>query len=602
MKRLFGAALLVAAAACSGKKDKTASVSTAMIMRRDIVIDAQASGSIEPINIIEIKSKASGMITKLPVETGTMVKPGDLLVQVDTRDVKNQFDQAIADLESAQAHYDVTVLQKKRSDDMFAAKVITAQEHETAELDLRDANSTLIRDKANVDLAQQRLDDAHVTASIAGTIIEKDVAEGTVIASATGSVSGGTTLLKMADLNQVRIRAFFNETDIGLVRGGQVATVSVDAYQDRKFQGIVEKIEPEAVVQLNVTMFPVLVTLDNKENLLKPGMNGEVSVLVSDVPDAIAVPNDAVRSVREVASIASMLNMDPDSASALLKAQQGDHGGGNGGSGGPGGAGSKAGGTKTGTAPGEVALDLSAPQQQGANQQQGGGRGGPRVQVSPEECAAITATIDKHPKEKAKLEDLRTKSSAAGRGTPEASALRGQINAVYKSIGVDTTKAGPCSRNRNGATGGRGGAGGSGSPGSATKQGGRGGQAAGAQGQLQPSGEMPPQQKRKTGLVFVATDTTNKRFAPRLLQLGQGNFDFTEVLSGLNEGDRVVLVSALILQAQRQAANDRTKAQMGVPGLNPNATPAGGRGGPGGGGPGGGGGGGAPAPARGGRG
>ena len=87
---------------------------------------------------------------------------------------------------------------------------------------------------------------------------------------------------------------------------------------------------------------------------------------------------------------------------------------------------------------------------------------------------------------------------------------------------------------------------------------------------------MPAQpQRRKSGLVFVATDTTNRKFAPRVIQLGQGNFDYTEVLSGLNEGDKVVLVSALMLQAQRQAANDRTKAQMGVPGLNPNATPGG---------------------------
>ena len=285
MKRFFAAALLVAAAACSGKKNSAPPVQVATIQRRDIVIDAQASGIIEPINVIEIKSKASGMITKLPVETGTMVKPGDLLVQVDTRDVKNQLDQAQADLDAAQAKYDVSKSQKKRSDDMFAAKVITAQEHETAVLDLRSANAALIRAKANVDLAQQRLDDARVTASSAGTIIERAVAPGVVIASATGSVSGGTTLLKMADLSQVRIRALFNESDIGQVRGGQTATVSVDAYQDRKFIGLVEKIEPQAVVQQNVTMFPVLVTLDNRENLLKPGMNGEVSVLINDLPE-----------------------------------------------------------------------------------------------------------------------------------------------------------------------------------------------------------------------------------------------------------------------------------------------------------------------------
>jgi hypothetical protein len=89
--------------------------------------------------------------------------------------------------------------------------------------------------------------------------------------------------------------------------------------------------------------------------------------------------------------------------------------------------------------------------------------------------------------------------------------------------------------------------------------------------------------------VFVATDTTNKHFAPRVLQLGQGNFDFTEVISGLKEGDRVVLLSALQMQANRQAQNDRTRQNMGVPGLNPNAGPGGG--GPGGGPPRGGGGG-----------
>jgi HlyD family secretion protein len=598
VKRLFAAALLVAAAACSGKKDKAPPVQVAMIQRRDIVIDAQASGIIEPINIIEIKSKASGMITKLPVETGTLVKPGDLLVQVDTRDVKNQLDQAQADLDAAQAKYDVSKVEVKRSDDMFAAKVITAQEHETAELDLRNSNAAVIRARANVDLAQQRLDDARVTASIAGTIIERDVSEGVVIASATGSIGGGATLLKMADLSQVRIRALFNESDIGQVRGGQVATVSVDAYQDRKFQGLVEKIEPQAVVQQNVTMFPVLVTLDNRENLLKPGMNGEVSVLINDLPDAIAVPNDAVRSVREGAAIAAMLNIDPDSVNAEIKAQQGNRGGGGGG-----GDATKTG-SKTGTSPGDVALDpVSQHSQQQAGGQQGGGRG--RVQVSPEECATITAAIDKKPKEKAKLDSLRSQMSAMRGSGSDVSPLRKQMNAIYKAIGVDTTKAGPCSRGGGGANGRGGNAGGGATRGQAattgTKGGGKTGSApqAGAQGQLQPQGDMPAQpQRRKSGLVFVATDTTNRKFAPRVIQLGQGNFDYTEALSGLNEGDKVVMVSALILQAQRQAANDRTKQQMGVPGLNPNANP-GGRG-PGGGGPGGGGGGGGAA--RGGRG
>ena len=133
---------------------------------------------------------------------------------------------------------------------------------------------------------------------------------GTVITSATGAFSGGTTLLKMADLGQVRIRALFNETDIGQVQPGQPATVTVDAYPDRRFSGVVEKIEPQAVVQQNVTMFPVLVTLENLEGLLKPGMNGETSVLVDQRDDVLAVPNDAVRNPREAAATAPMLGLD----------------------------------------------------------------------------------------------------------------------------------------------------------------------------------------------------------------------------------------------------------------------------------------------------
>src|SRR5205823_3357325 len=142
-----------------------------------------------------------------------------------------------------------------------------------------------------------------------------------------------------------------------------------------------------------------------RENLLKPGMNGEVSVLINDLPDAVAVPNDAVRSVREASAIAVMLNIDPDSVTAEIKAQQGNRGG-NGG-------GTKMG-AKTGASPGDVALDaVPQPQQQQAGGNQQSGRG-PRVQVSPEECATITAAIEKHPKEKAKLDDLQSKMREPG--------------------------------------------------------------------------------------------------------------------------------------------------------------------------------------------
>ena len=134
-------------------------------------------------------------------------------------------------------------------------------------------------------------------------------------------MSGGTTIIKMADLGIVRIRALFNESDIGNVHPGEPANVTVDAFPDRRFSGVVEKIEPQAVVQQNVTMFPVLVNLTNNEGLLKPGMNGEVSVLIDERDNVLAIPNDAIKNTREAVATGAMLGLSSDSVQAELKAQ-----------------------------------------------------------------------------------------------------------------------------------------------------------------------------------------------------------------------------------------------------------------------------------------
>jgi HlyD family secretion protein len=317
-KVLSLAALVVLAGACKEEQVQQI-VETSPVERRDIVVDAEATGVVEPINVIEVKSKASGLITAMPVETGTDVKPGDLLVQVDTRDVKNQFDQALADLRAAEARSEVVAAQRKRSDDLFSQRIITAQEHEASQLDFANAQAQLVRSRTNLDLAQQRLEDATVRAPVTGTVIEKTVSVGQVITSATGAFGGGTTLLKMADLSKVRVRALVNETDIGNVRAGLPATVVVDAYPERPFRGTVEKIEPQAVIQQSVTMFPVLVSIANEEGLLKPGMNGEVSVLINRRDQVLAVPNDAVRSVREAGIAAAALGLDPEVVAAQLR-------------------------------------------------------------------------------------------------------------------------------------------------------------------------------------------------------------------------------------------------------------------------------------------
>ena len=290
------------------------------VERRDIVVSAQASGAIQPDTTVEVKSKASGEILQLSAETGQVVKRGAPLVRIDPRNARNALAQAQADLDVAKAKLTNATSQKKRSDELFKSQSITEQEHEQALLDYADARSEVVRSQVAVDNARIQLEDTDVRAPITGTVLEKDVERGTVIASATSNVSGGTTLLKMADLNQVQVRTLVDETDIGKLKPDQLATVTVDAYPQRPFSGTVLKIEPQAQTEQNVTMFPVLVRIDNKEGLLRPGMNAEVEVHVGRRDNVLTVPNAALRTQRDVGSAAQVLGLNPESVQQQLAA------------------------------------------------------------------------------------------------------------------------------------------------------------------------------------------------------------------------------------------------------------------------------------------
>ncbi|MBC7897566.1 MAG: efflux RND transporter periplasmic adaptor subunit, partial [Cytophagaceae bacterium] len=427
---LLAIALPVVFLACAKEEVQTVSIRTAPVARRTIVLDATASGAVEPINVVEVKSKSSGQIVQMTVETGSQVRSGELLMQLETRDVQNQFDQAKADLNAAEARLQVSEAQKKRADDLFGQRITTATEHETAQLDYANAQAAVIRARTSLDLAQQRLDDATVRAPNNGTIIEKTVSLGQVITSATSGVGGGTTLLKMADLTKVRMRALFNETDIGSVSPRQQATVTVDAFPDRPFHGVVEKIEPQAIIQQSVTMFPVLINLENREGLLRPGMNGEASVLVDRRENVLSVPNDAIRTAREAPMLAGALGLSGDSVAASIQVQMAQFGGTN-----RGGRGQEAGLPSMGgpprgmrMMPGDVALDS-----QGAQ--------GQAPQVSEAECAKVREAMAKKPDVAKKLQDLRQKMMA---GEIDFAAMRDQSQALYKEAGVDPMSARGC--------------------------------------------------------------------------------------------------------------------------------------------------------------
>ena len=302
---------LIALAACKKEEEAPPQVYQAVpVIRKDIIVSAQAAGTIQPDTTVEVKSKASGEILRISVETGQEVRRGDLMVNVDPRTAQNSMAQTQAEFEVARATLANARSTKRRSDELFQSRSITETEHEAAQLTYANAIADSVRANVALENARIRLEDTDVRAPINGIIIEKSVERGQVISSPTNDVGGGTVLLRMADLSLVQVRTLVDETDIGKIQPGLRATVTVDAYPNRPFEGTVLKIEPLAVTQQNVTMFPVLIRIQNSERLLRPGMNSEVEIHVGRREQVLAIPNAALRTQRDVASAAQVLGVD----------------------------------------------------------------------------------------------------------------------------------------------------------------------------------------------------------------------------------------------------------------------------------------------------
>lgn len=452
-----------------GESEEIKTPDAAPVERQDLEIRAEASGQIEPLRVVEVKSRVGGELRRIGVETGNEVSRGAVIAEIDPRDVKNALDQAEADLELARARLVTAEAQRRRAVELAKAGVMSAQDLETKQLDEVNAKAQLLKAQTNLDLAREKMGDVAIRSPITGTVIEKTVEQGQIIASASGNVSGGTTLVKMADLSIVQARALVDETDIGRVRPGQPAQVTVEAYPGRTFRGSVAKIEPQAVIEQNVTMFPVLVRLENPERLLKPGMNSEVSIEIADRQDVVAVPNQAVVGMREAASAGTALGLEEDAVRAQLAKMREERRGGGGPSGGAAPAGDSRGGSPRG---GE------------GRRWGGGGPGGP----------------------------------------------------------------------------------------------GRGGPGGGGEGAV-PAGLRP-------GVVFVKTPQGPE---PRMVLLGLSDWDYTEVVRGVEPGTEVYLISVARLQQQQEQFTNRMRERAGG-GMFGGGQQRGGSGGPGGGqgGPGGG--------------
>ena len=241
---------------CGGGSDtsETQFYKTQKTTPQTLDVSIEASGAIEAISSVEIKSKASGEVLFLGAEVGDSVNKGSTLAQIDQRTANNIVDQTLSDLEAAKVRLVNAESQYERGKELHKKSSISDKYFDDIKENYAQAKSTVVRTEVSFENAKISLDDTLVKSPISGTIISRPVEVGQVISSPTSAFGEGSILMTMADLSKVRVRALVDEIDVGKVRLGQSVSIKVAAYRDKEFIGTVTKIEPKAYIQQNVCL------------------------------------------------------------------------------------------------------------------------------------------------------------------------------------------------------------------------------------------------------------------------------------------------------------------------------------------------------------
>ena len=300
------------------------------VMLRSVV----ATGKIEPITKVEIKSKANGIIERLHVDVDQVVQPGQVLAELDKENLTARAREARANLQAAQAAREAAIAQLRkneieaespdvefarrnfnRAQQLFDQKLVAQNQLddamsalEQAENRQRAARSQLLvsrarvaeadanvsQARANVERAEEELANATIKAPIRATVLTRDVELGSPVSSILNLGANATLVLTLGDIERVFVRGKVDEADIGRVRLGQSARITTETFRDKLFEGRVTQISPIGVEKDNVTTFEVEVSIDNPGQELKANMTANAEIILEQHPDSLLLPEAAV--------------------------------------------------------------------------------------------------------------------------------------------------------------------------------------------------------------------------------------------------------------------------------------------------------------------
>ena len=306
----------------------------AKVERGDLAKSVVATGKIEPITKVEVKSKASGIVKKLYVEYGDQVKQGQLLAQLDKVEIQAGVDQsraaleaAEANLKSAQADYerakvdaegpDVPPLKRAydRAIGMAKEGVVSASALDDAQKNyelalnkqnvakaqvtvlkakIAQAQAVVAQDGANLKQLEEQLSYTDITSPLEGIVLSRDVEIGDAVSSILVLGSTATLVMTLGDTSEVYVKGKVDESDIGKVYLGQPARIKVESFKDKTFTGKVTKISPMGVEKDNVTTFEVRVSINNPEGMLKAMMTANAEIILEEHKNVLQIPEGSI--------------------------------------------------------------------------------------------------------------------------------------------------------------------------------------------------------------------------------------------------------------------------------------------------------------------
>lgn len=275
-----------------GSATPKATYTTAKAEVATISTSITATGTIEPVTMVEVGTQVSGIISKIYVDYNSVVKKGQVIAELDRTNLISELSSVKSQLASAKSDLDYQRLNHNRQKALHDKGHISDNDFETARLSYEQAQATYNSRLEAVRKAETNLGYATITSPIDGVVLNKAVEEGQTVAA---SFSTPTLFTIARDLTDMRVIAKVDEADIGSVREGQRVTFTVDAYPDDVFEGKVTQVRQEATTESNVVTYQVVISAPNPDLKLLPGLTANVVIITSEKKNVVSVPSAALR-------------------------------------------------------------------------------------------------------------------------------------------------------------------------------------------------------------------------------------------------------------------------------------------------------------------